>query len=90
MLKQLKRHLTPREALFIIIPQPTARSAIPGVNPGRGLLIPLGYLHPGKCQHSKVQSHPPLCNGRSTLYGFLRYAHARVTTDFKNMAEFKS
>ena len=36
----------------------------PGVSPGRGLLIPLGYLHPGKCEHSEVQSHPPLCNGQ--------------------------
>ncbi len=33
---------------IIIIPEPTARSAVPGVSPGRGLLIPHGYLHPGK------------------------------------------
>ena len=26
---------------LIIIPEPTARSAVPGVSPGRGLLIPL-------------------------------------------------
>ena len=26
------------------------------VSPGRGLLIPHGYLHPGKCEHSEVQS----------------------------------
>ena len=37
-----------------IIPEPTARSAVPGVSPGRGLLIPHGYLHPGKCEHSEV------------------------------------
>ena len=67
-------------------PEPT--SAVPGVSPGRGLLIPLGYLHPGKCENSEVQSHPPLCNGRSTLDGFRRYAHARVITDFKNMADY--
>ncbi len=36
------------------IPEPTARSAVPGVSPGRGLLIPHGYLHPGKCEHSEV------------------------------------
>ena len=36
-----------------------------------------------------MQSHPPLCNGRSTLDGFGRYAHARVITDFKNMADYK-
>ena len=30
---------------------------------GRGLLIPLGYLHPGKCEHSEVQSHR-FCHGR--------------------------
>ncbi len=33
---------------LIIIPEPTARSAVPGVSPRRGLLIPHGYLHPGK------------------------------------------
>ena len=38
----------------IVIPEPTARSAVPGVSPGRGLLIPHGYLHPGKCEHSEV------------------------------------
>ncbi len=32
----------------IIIPEPTARSAV-----RRGLLIPLGYLHPGKCEYSE-------------------------------------
>ncbi len=42
------------------IPEPTARSAV-----RRGLLIPLGYLHPGKCEHSEVQSHPP-CHRRTT------------------------
>ena len=51
------------------------------LSPGRGLLIPLGYLHPGKCEHSEMQSHPPLCNGRSTLDGFRRYAHARVQSE---------
>ena len=40
------------------IPEPTARSAV-----RRGLLIPLGYLHPGKCEHSEVQSHR-FCHGR--------------------------
>ncbi len=58
-----------------IIPEPTARSAVPGVSPGRGLLISFGYLHPGKCEHSEVQSHPP-CHGRWTFDGFRRYAHA--------------
>ena len=66
---------------------PTVRSAVPGVSPGRGLLIPLGYLHPGKCEHSEVQSHPP-CHGRWTFDGFSRYAHARFITDFKNMADY--
>ncbi len=36
---------------------------------------------PGKCVHSEVRSHPPLCNGRSTLDGFRRYAHARVQAE---------
>ena len=35
------------ETLLPVIPKPTARSAVPGVSPGRGLLIPHGYLHPG-------------------------------------------
>ncbi len=51
----------------LLIPEPTARSAV-----RRGLLIPLGYLHPGKCEHSEVQSHPPLCNGRNTAEKRLR------------------
>ena len=37
------------------IPEPTARSAVTGVSPGRGLLIPHGYLHPGKSEHSEVK-----------------------------------
>ena len=41
-------------SILQIIPEPTARSAVPGVSPGRGLLIPHGYLHPGKCEHSEV------------------------------------
>ena len=49
-----------------IVPEPT------GVSPGRGLLIPLGYLHPGKCEHSEVQSHPPLCNGRWMVFVVMR------------------
>ncbi len=44
------------EIQLTLIPEPTARSAVPGVSPGRGLLIPHGYLHPGKCEHSEVQS----------------------------------
>ncbi len=37
-----------------IVPETTARSAVPGVSPGRGLLIPHGYLHPRKSEHSEV------------------------------------
>ena len=37
--------------------------------------------NPGKCEHRGVQSHPPLCNGRSTLDGCRRCAHARVQAD---------
>ena len=47
-----------RYTLLRIFPEPTARSAV-----RRGLLIPLGYLHPGKCEHSEVQSHR-FCHGR--------------------------
>ncbi len=66
----------------MLIPEPTVQSAV-----RRGLLIPLGYLHPGKCEHSEMQSHPP-CHGQTTNDGFCRYAHARVITDFKNMADY--
>ena len=66
----------------MIIPEPTVRSAV-----RRGLLIPLGYLHPGKCEHSEVKSHPP-CHGRTTNDGFCRYEHARAITDFKNMVDY--
>ncbi len=38
----------------LFIPEPTARSAVPGVSPGRELLIPHGYLHPGKSEQSEV------------------------------------
>ncbi len=57
------------------------------VSSGRGLLNPLGYLHPGKCEHSEVQSHSP-SHGRWMFGGFRRYAHARVITDFINMADY--
>ncbi len=63
---------------LILRPRANGAKRRSGRKPGRGLLIPLGYLHPGKCEHSGMQSHPPLCNGRSTLDGFRRYAHARV------------
>ncbi len=55
---------------------------------GQRLLIPLSYSHQGKCEHSEVQSHPPLCDERSTLHGFRRYAHAQVIADFKNIADY--
>ena len=52
-----------------LIPEPTARSAVPGVSPGRGLLIPHGYLHPGKCEDSEVLRSAKFINdcGRITL-----------------------
>ena len=51
-----KLHLfdAPVYEIDCFIPEPTARSAVPGVSPGRGLLIPHGYLHPGKSEHSEV------------------------------------
>ncbi len=45
---------THTKTVAYIIPEPTARSAVPGVSPGRGLLIPQGYLHPSKSKHSEV------------------------------------
>ncbi len=56
----------------LIHPQTNGGKSRSGRNPRARLLIPLGYLHPGKREHSDVQSHPPLCNGRSTLDGFRR------------------
>ena len=50
--------LISQQLYYTVIPEPTARSAV-----RRGLLIPLGYLHPGKCEHSEVQSHR-FCHGR--------------------------
>ena len=43
-----------------IFPESTARSAVPDVSLGRGLIIPLCYLHLGKCEHSGMQSYPPM------------------------------
>ena len=40
--------------IIAMIPEPTARSTVPDVSPGRGLVIPHGYLHPGKSKHSEV------------------------------------
>ena len=55
--------------LKCIIPEPTARSAVPGVSPGRGLLIPHGHLHPGKCEHSEVQSSSMIAGASLWLMG---------------------
>ena len=57
---------------WTIIPEPTARSAVPGVSPGRGLLIRTAIYTRGKRQHS----------------GFKSGCHRRVgghLTDLKNM-----
>ena len=40
-----------------------------GVSPGRGLLIPHGYLHPGKCEHSEVQSSSMIAGASLWLIG---------------------
>ncbi len=63
--------------LSYIIPEPTARSAV-----RRGLRIPLGYLQPGNANIAKCKVIVPVMDG------FRRYAHARVITDFKNMADY--
>ena len=51
--------------------------ANPAVSPGRGLLIPLGYLHRGKCEHSEVQSQRP-CHGRSTVFILMRMSESSL------------
>ncbi len=48
--------------LRTLVPEPTARSAV-----RRGLLIPLGYLHPGKSEHSEVKS-PSMIAGTSLWF----------------------
>ncbi len=66
---------------FFIIPEPTARSAVPGVSPGRGLLIPhAGYLHQDKSEHSEVQSPPKIAGASLCFMG-------GPPTDLKNMAD---
>ena len=58
-----------------LVPEPTARSAV-----RRGLLIPHGYLHPGKCEHSEVQSSSMIAGASLWLMG-------GPPTDLKNMAD---
>ena len=71
----------------VLIPEPTAWSAVPGVSPGRGLLIPLGYLHLGKCEHSEVQSHPP-CHGRTTVFVVMRMRESSLISKiWRTLAE---
>ena len=60
---------------IFIIPEPTARSAV-----RRGLLILHGYLHPGKCEHSEVQSSSMIAGASLWLMG-------GPPTDLKNMAD---
>ncbi len=62
--------------VFLFVPEPTARSAV-----RRGLLIPHGYLHPGKSEHSEVQQQGnllPLCKnsaGNRIKIKFSKYYH---------------
>ncbi len=60
---------------YVIFPEPTARSAV-----RRGLLIPHGYLHPGKCEHSEVQSSSMIAGASLWLIG-------GPPTDLKNMVD---
>ena len=55
-----------------------------GHKPGARLLIPHGYLHPGKCEHSEVQSHPP-CNGRTVVIVIMRMRESSLLS--KHMAD---
>ncbi len=57
-----------------------ARSAVQGVSPGRGLLVPHGYLHPDKSDHSEVQS-PSIIAGASLCF------KGGSPADLKNMAD---
>ena len=53
---------------------------IPSQRPGRGLLIPHGYLNPGKSEHSEVQN-PSIIDGASLCF------MGGPPTDLKNMAD---
>ena len=50
-----------------MIPEPTAPSAVQGVSPGRWLLLPHGYLHPGKSEHSEVLRSVKFINNRGRM-----------------------
>ncbi len=72
--------LVPEPTYVFLVPEPTARSAVPGASPGRGLLIPHGYLHPDKSEHSEVQS-PSIIAGASLCF------MGGPPTDLQNMAD---
>ncbi len=61
------------------VPEPTARSAV-----RRGLLIPHGYLHPGKCEHSEVHCE---VQSSSMIAGAWLWFMGGPPTDLKNMAD---
>ncbi len=46
--------LVSKELYFPNMKCRSGRSAVPGVSPGRGFLIPHGYLQPDKSEHSEV------------------------------------
>ncbi len=76
---------------FYLFPEPTARSAVPGVSPGRGLLIPHGYLHPGKSKHSEVKRSVKSINDRRRVTMVRRSrCMAGHLTDLINMATIRS
>ena len=57
--KGLQRWICPiccKQKELMASPRANGASAVPGVSPGRGLLIPHGYLHPDKSEHSEAQS----------------------------------
>ncbi len=54
---------------------------VPGVSPGRGLLIPHGYLHPDKSKHSEVQSPSRIVSRVELCF------KGGPPTDLKNMAD---
>ena len=51
------------------------------------LLCYSSILSPSQRRDGWVMEHPP-CHGRWTFHRFRRYTHARVNTDFKNMAGY--
>ena len=69
-----------KKIAYILSLSQRREAAVPGLSPGRGLLILHGYLHPDKSEYSEVQS-PSIIAGAVTMF------HGWTPTDLKNMTD---